>query len=69
VIVPIEKPVITKDSTVWAITTDGGNLLKVSVSSHFCGDGVSDHVYEYKMNVWYKGQMYKGCAVILNPGG
>jgi uncharacterized membrane protein len=68
VIVPIEKPVINKDSSVWAINTDGGNLLKVSVSSRFCGDGVSDHVYEYKMNVWYKGTMYKGCAVILNPG-
>jgi uncharacterized membrane protein len=69
VIVPIEKPVITKDSTVWAITTDGGNLLKVSLSARFCGDGVSDHVYEYKMNVWYKGQMYRGCGVILNPAG
>jgi uncharacterized membrane protein len=65
VIVPIEKPVINKDSSVWAIMTDGGALLKVSVSSRFCGDGVSDHVYEYKMNVWYKGQMYKGCAVVL----
>jgi len=25
-----------------------------------------DHVYEYKMTVWYKDQIYKECAVILN---
>jgi uncharacterized membrane protein len=68
VIVPIEKPVITKDSTVYSVTTEAGNLLRISISSKFCNDGVSDHLYEYKMTVWYKGQMYKGCAVILNPG-
>jgi uncharacterized membrane protein len=69
IIVPIEKPVITKDSTVYAIITEGGNILKISISSKFCSDGVSDHLYEYKMTVWYKGQMYKGCAVILNVSG
>ncbi len=67
VIVPIEKPIINKDSTTWMISTDAGLPLKVSVSARFCGDGVSDRVYEYKMNVWYKGQGYKGCAVILDP--
>jgi uncharacterized membrane protein len=69
VIVPIEKPVITKDSTVYTVVTEGGSTLKISVSSNFCNDGISDHLYEYKMTVWYKGQMYKGCAVILNPAG
>jgi uncharacterized membrane protein len=67
VIVPIEKPVITKDSTVYSVTTEGGNVLKISIASKFCVDGVSDHIYEYKMTVWYKGQVYKGCAVYLNP--
>ncbi len=66
VIVPIEKPSITKDSTVYSIVSEAGNPLKISISSKFCNDGVSDHLYEYKMNVWYKGQLYKGCAVILN---
>jgi uncharacterized membrane protein len=69
VIVPIEIPVITKDSTVYSITTEGGSYLKISISSRFCSDGVSDHLYEYKMTVWYKGQMYKGCAAILDTGG
>lgn len=67
VIVPIEKPLITRDSTVYTVTTEAGNILRISISSTFCNDGVSDHLYEYKMTVWYKGQMYKGCAVMLNP--
>lgn len=69
VIVPIERPAITKDSTVYSIVTDGGAGLKISVYSTFCSDGLSDHLYEYKMIVWYKGQMYKGCAVILETAG
>jgi uncharacterized membrane protein len=69
VIVPIEIPSITKDSTVYSAVTDGGTGLKISISSKFCSDGVSDHLYEYKMTVWYKGQMYKGCAVILDAAG
>ncbi len=66
VIVPIEKTVLTKDSLVYAINTDGGNLLKVSIAPGFCTDGLTDHIYEYRMNVVYKGQTYKGCAVLLD---
>jgi uncharacterized membrane protein len=65
VIVPIEKPQPTKDSIVYSISTDGGNLLKVSIAPGFCTDGLSDHIYEYRMTVTYKGQVYKGCGVIL----
>ena len=66
VIVPIELPQPTKDSLVYSITTDGGNLLKVSIAPGFCTDGLSDHIYEYRMNVNYKGQTYRGCAVLLD---
>jgi uncharacterized membrane protein len=69
VIVPIERPSVTKDSTVYSIVTDSGFPLKISIAPKFCSDGVSDHLYEYKMTVWYKGQTYKGCAVIFNPAG
>jgi uncharacterized membrane protein len=48
------------------MTTEMGAILKVSVSSKFCNDGMGDHLYEYKITVWYKTQTYKGCAVILN---
>lgn len=66
VIIPIMKPTITKDSTVYSVATEIGNVLKVSISSKFCHDGIGDHLYEYKMTVWYKGEMYKGCGIILN---
>jgi uncharacterized membrane protein len=66
VIVPIEKPLPTKDSLVYAINTDGGQLLKVCIAPGFCTDGLSDHIYEYRMTVAYKGQSYKGCAVLLD---
>ena len=69
VIVLIEKPMITKDSIFYSIVTEAGAPLKISISSNFCSDGISDHLYEYKMTVWYKDQMYKGCAVIVNPEG
>ncbi|MGZ5191348.1 MAG: copper resistance protein NlpE N-terminal domain-containing protein, partial [Flavisolibacter sp.] len=36
IIVPIEKPVITKDSIVYSIATDGGSMLKIAISSKFC---------------------------------
>jgi uncharacterized membrane protein len=65
VIVPIEKPIVNKDSTFYSIVTEAGAALKISISSSFCHDGISDHLYEYKMTVWYKGEMYKGCAVML----
>ena len=66
VIVPIERPQPTKDSLVYSINTDGGNLLKVSIAPGFCTDGLSDHIYEYRMTVTYKGQTYRGCAVPLD---
>ncbi|HEY4290317.1 MAG TPA: hypothetical protein VGN00_24625 [Puia sp.] len=65
-IVPIEKPSVAKDSLVYSIVTEAGNPLKISVAPMFCNDGVGDHLYEYRINVWYKGQFYKGCAVKLN---
>jgi len=69
VILPIEIPIITKDSTVYYAVTDGGAGLRISIFSKFCSDGVSDHLYEYKMDVEYKGLKYKGCAVILGTRG
>ena len=65
VIIPVEKPTMTKDSIVYSVNTDAGVPLKISISSRFCNDGMSDHLYEYKMTVWYKSKIYKGCAVTL----
>ena len=68
VIVPIEAPVVSRDSTVYSVHTESGEMLRIVILYKFCSDGVSDHVYEYQMNAFYKGRQYKGCAVILNPG-
>jgi uncharacterized membrane protein len=65
IIVPIEKPIVNRDSTFYSIVTEAGAPLNISISSSFCHDGISDHLYEYRMTVWYKGVMYKGCAVML----
>jgi uncharacterized membrane protein len=69
VIVPVEKPVISRDSTVYSVVTEAGAAFRISIYSRFCHDGISDHLYEYKMTVFYKGQTYNGCAVILNNAG
>lgn len=69
VIVPIEKAVITKDSITYSVITEAGSALKISISSKFCTDGISDHLYQYKMTVWYKSEMYKGCAIMMNEAG
>lgn len=65
VIVPVEKPVINKDSTLYNLKTDTTNWT-VTVFPQFCSDGMSDYLYQYKVNVNYKGTLYKGCGIMLN---
>jgi uncharacterized membrane protein len=69
IIVPIEDPEVTKDSITYSVSTESGAVLKVSISAKFCSDGISDHLYQYKMTVRYKDKTYRGCAMILNDAG
>jgi uncharacterized membrane protein len=69
IIVPIEDPAVTADSLTYSVSTESGAALKVSISSKFCSDGISDHLYQYRMTVWYKDRTYRGCAMILNDAG
>jgi len=64
VIFPIEKPSLTKDSTFYNLSSEGGPL-RVTVFPQFCSDGMSDFLYQYKVVVKYKGSTYKGCGVML----
>jgi uncharacterized membrane protein len=64
VIVPIEKPSVTKDSTFYDLRS-GGDKLRIIVYHQFCSDGMSDFLYQYKVAVSFKGSTYKGCGVIL----
>ena len=68
VIVPIEKPKIYKDSTVYIIPDS--TRLRITIMNEFCSDGMSDFLYEQKIQVRYKGQLYKGCGMWLGakPG-
>lgn len=65
VIVPIEKPVINKDSTLYNLKTDTTKWT-ITIFPQFCSDGMSDYLYQYKVYINYKGTLYKGCGIMLN---
>lgn len=64
VIVPVEMPIVTKDSTLYNLKTEN-NLLRIIIYPQFCSDGMSDFLYQYKVVVMFKGSLYKGCGVML----
>ena len=64
IIVPVEKPYVTKDSTVYNLLS-AANPLRITVYSQFCSDGMSDFLYQYKVVVTFKGSIYKGCGAML----
>lgn len=64
VIAAVQDPVVTADSTVYKLTS-GKDLLRITVLPHFCSDGMSDFLYQYKVVVTFKGSGYKGCGVML----
>lgn len=47
------------------ISGDGKSSLRVRISPQFCSDGMSDFVYEYKVELEYKKQKYSGCGRLL----
>lgn len=64
VVVTSQKPTITKDSTLYMLSS-GGMPLRVIIYPQFCSDGMSDFLYQYKVAVSFKGNTYKGCGVML----
>ncbi|MEP6948682.1 MAG: copper resistance protein NlpE N-terminal domain-containing protein [Ginsengibacter sp.] len=65
VIVPVEKPVINKDSTLYNLKTDTTKWT-LTILPQFCNDGMSDYLYQYRVKVNYKGILYRGCGIMLN---
>ena len=65
VIASVEKPTVTKDSTLYTLIS-GGVPLRIIIYPQFCSDGMSDFLYQYKVAVSFKGNTYKGCGVM--PG-
>lgn len=65
VIKGIEKPIINKDSTIYKFKSDT-TVWAIIIYPQFCNDGMSDYLYQYKVNVKYNGILYKGCGVMLS---
>ena len=64
IIVAVQKPIVTKDSTLYTLSSEG-MPLRVIIYPQFCSDGMSDFLYQYKVVVSLKGNTYKGCGVML----
>lgn len=64
VLVPVEKSLVTKDSTVYNLKSEN-SPLRIIVYNQFCSDGMSDFLYQYKVTVSFKGNVYKGCGAQL----
>jgi len=65
IIVTAEKPLVNEDSTFYKLRTDTTKWT-ITIFPQFCSDGMSDYLYQNKVNVNYKGILYKGCGVILS---
>ncbi len=61
----IEKPLLDKDSTIYKLKSDTIKWT-ITIFPQFCNDGMSDYLYQYKVNVKYNGILYKGCGVMLS---
>ncbi|MFN2458852.1 MAG: copper resistance protein NlpE N-terminal domain-containing protein [Chitinophagaceae bacterium] len=61
------KPVVSSDSTVYTTsntTTKDTATLQVTIYNTFCSDGMSDYMYDNKVKVFYKRQVYSGCGIL-----
>lgn len=65
IVVRTEKPFITVDSIFYRLKSDTTNWT-ITILPQFCNDGMSDYLYQYKVNVNYKGTLYKGSGIMLN---
>ena len=60
----VVKPILNKDSTIYKLKSDT-TLWSITIYPQFCNDGMSDYLYQYKVNVKYNDILYKGCGVML----
>ncbi|MEO8861645.1 MAG: copper resistance protein NlpE N-terminal domain-containing protein [Ginsengibacter sp.] len=60
-----ENPITNNDSTLYKLKKDT-TRWSITIFPQICSDGMSDTLYRYKVNVHYKGFIYKGCGVMLS---
>jgi uncharacterized membrane protein len=63
--VPYAEPTLTNGTREYHIQTESARL-DIKVSPQFCSDGMSDFVYEYKVDLEYNKKKYSGCGRLLN---
>jgi len=51
------------------LSSDGRNGVQMQVNVQECGDGMSDKVYPYSVEVYIEGKKYTGCGLIRESNG
>ena len=59
-----EKAELTEDNTTYLLNTNNKHWT-VTISDHFCTNGLSEDIYEYQVEVNYNGNKYVGCGIDL----
>jgi hypothetical protein len=62
--IKLTESTTSNDTTFYLAQTDS-TQLKIMVLPYFCTDGMSDYVYQNKIQVQYNHQTYKGCGVLV----
>ncbi|MEO5646907.1 MAG: copper resistance protein NlpE N-terminal domain-containing protein [Chitinophagaceae bacterium] len=65
-IIPIESPVIKKDSTVYTLKAENGSTLRIAIYPQFGSDGMSDYLYDQKVEARYMDQVFRGTGLYLD---
>jgi uncharacterized membrane protein len=58
-----QAPVKKGTKSVYKAKSVGGEMIEVVISKEKCSDGMSDLVYDYKAEISFRDQQWKGCAV------
>ena len=58
-----QAPLTKGNKSVFLAKSVGGEMIEVVVTKETCSDGMSDLVYDYKAEISFRGQQWKGCAV------
>lgn len=64
--IKVTEATTASDTTVYLAQTDSSQL-KITVLPYFCSDGMSDYVYQNRVQVQYNRKTYKGCGVLYKP--
>jgi uncharacterized membrane protein len=62
---PYAEPTITNGIREYTIETES-TKLKLKISPQFCSDGMSDFIYEYKVDLELNKKKYSGCGRLLH---